>query len=307
MAVHRLPFFVWRRSSFRSRKGIEKVGPRKILAAALAPAALVLACVAGADSYSADLSQQPAVFDTYGRLTGYPEKKAVACPVQDRKTAVLLLIGQSNTGNHAEREYTSAYKARVLNYFNGKCYVAESPLLGTTGSAGESWTLLGNKLVAAGAFRQVILVPAGINGSPISRWREGGDLNEMLMGVLAATRKRYRITHILWHQGEVDFIIKTGEDDYRGMFGSLLSTIREQGIDAPMFVSVATKCAPEWNADNPVARAQKVLPSLQQKVFAGVDTDSLVGDADRHDTCHFGATGQEKFAQAWLDIINQPR
>ena len=283
------------------------MSPRKTLIAALAPAALLLACAAGAYGQAADASQQPAIFDAYGRLTGYPEKKAVACPAQDAKTAVLLLIGQSNTGNHAEREYTSAHGARVLNYFNGRCYVAESPLLGTTGSAGESWTLLGNKLVTAGAFRKVILVPAGINGTPISRWQEGGDLNAMLMGVLAATRKRYRITHILWHQGEVDFIIKTAEADYRKMFGSLLSTIRNHEIDAPMFVSVATKCAPEWNADNPVARAQKVLPNLQQKVFAGVDTDDLVGDADRHDTCHFGATGQEKFANAWFDIINKRR
>ncbi len=279
----------------------------RVLVAVLARAALALAYVVGASSHGAVSSLQSAVFDTYGRLTGYPGKKAVACPTQDRKTAVFLLIGQSNTGNHAEQKHASAFGAKVLNYFDGKCYVAESPLLGTTGSSGESWTLLGNKLVAAGSFGKVILVPAGISGTPISRWQKGGDLNEMLMGVLAATRKRYRFTHILWHQGEVDFIIKTGEDDYKRMFGSLLASIREQGIDAPMFVSVATKCAPEWNADNPTARAQKALPSLEQKVYSGVDTDDLVGDADRYDTCHFGASGQEKFAKAWLDIIKRRR
>ena len=275
--------------------------------AALAPAVLIWACTAGASSQAADSGPPPAAFDTYGRLTGYPGKKAVACPAQDRKTAVLLLIGQSNTGNHAEQKHTSAFGAKLLNYFNGKCYVAGSPLLGTTGSAGESWTLLGSKLLKAGSFGKVILVPAGINGTPISRWQKGGDLNEMLMGVLDAVGKRYRITHILWHQGEVDFMIKTGEGDYQRMFGSLLSSIRDRGIEAPMFASVATKCAPDWNADNPTARAQKALPSPGQKVFAGVDTDSLVGDADRYDTCHFGASGQEKFAQAWFDIIKRRR
>jgi len=277
------------------------------LIAALARAVLIWACIAGASSQAADSSSPPAAFDTYGRLTGHPGKKAVACPAQDRKTAVLLLIGQSNTGNHAEQKHTSAFGAKVVNYFDGKCYVAESPLLGTTGSAGESWTLLGNKLLAAGSFGQVILVPAGINGTPISRWQKGGDLNGMLMGVLDAVRKRYRITHVLWHQGEIDFMIKTGAGDYQRMFGSLLSSIRDQGIEAPMFASVATKCAPEWNADNPTARAQKALPSLGQKVFAGVDTDYLIDDPDRHDTCHFGATGQEKFAQAWFDIIKRRR
>ena len=280
---------------------------RNVRVAAMVSAALALACVAGACGHVADDSLQSAAFDTYGRLAAYPGKKAVACPAQDRNTAVLLLIGQSNTGNHAEQKHLSAFGARVLNYFDGKCYVAESPLLGTTGSAGESWTLLGNKLLAAGSFGQVILVPAGINGTPISRWQKGGDLNEMLMGVLDAVGKRYRITHILWHQGEVDFILKTGEDDYRTLFGSLVSSIRDQRIEAPMFASVATRCAPDWTADNPTARAQKALPGLAQLVFAGVDTDYLIGDADRHDTCHFGAAGQEKFAQAWADIINRLR
>ncbi len=280
---------------------------KQVLVAVAAPAVLALTCVVCAYSQAADSSLQSAEFDAFGRLTGYPGKKAVPCPAQDPKTAVLLLIGQSNTANHAEQKHTSAFGARVLNTFDGKCYVAASPLLGTTGIAGESWTLLGNKLLAAGSFGNVILVPAGISGTQLSRWQKGGDLNEMLMGVLAATRKRYRITHMLWHQGEVDFIIKTGEDDYKKMFGSLLSGIRERGIDAPMFVSVTTKCAPEWNADNPVSRAQKALPGLEQKVYSGVDTDQLVGDADRYDTCHFGASGQEKFAKAWLDIINRPR
>jgi hypothetical protein len=97
---------------------------RKFLVAAQAGAVLVLACVAGAPSRAADGGVQPGTVDSFGRLTNFPGKKTVACPAQDRKTAVLLLIGQSNTGNHAEREYTSGFGRRVLNYFDGKCYVA---------------------------------------------------------------------------------------------------------------------------------------------------------------------------------------
>lgn len=269
--------------------------------------ALAAATVAGACVYAPDGGPLPAAFDPLGRLTSYPGKKEVACPAQDRNTAVLLLIGQSNAANFAEQKHRSAFGDKVLNFFDGRCYVAESPLLGTSGSAGESWTLLGNKLVAAGLFGSVILISAGVSGTPISRWQKGGDLNPMLMSVLGAARNRYRITHILWHQGEVDFILKTGEDDYRKMFASLVSGIRERGIDAPMFASVATRCAPQWSADNPVARAQKTLPSLERQVYSGVDTDDLVTEQDRHDTCHFGATGQEKFAQAWLEAIRRLR
>ena len=280
---------------------------RKTLAAVLLRAALAAACGAGAFGHAADGGVQPGTADSLGRLSSYPGKKAVACPAQDARTAVLLLIGQSNTANLAAKKHASAYGARVLNFFDGKCYVARSPLLGTTGTAGESWTLLGNKLLAAGLYRNVVLIPAGINGSPVIRWQRGGDLNAMLMDVIAGARPRYRITHVLWHQGEVDFIIRTSEDDYKRMFGSLLASLREQGVDAPVFISVATRCAPDWVADNPVSRAQKALPSRQLKLFAGVNTDQLVAIDDRHDTCHFGAGGQEKFARAWRDIIKRRR
>ena len=279
----------------------------KFVAAALTRVAFGLACVAGVSGHAADGNVQPGAIDSLGRLTSYPGKKAVACPAQDGRTAVLLLIGQSNTANLAEKKHASAYGARVLNFFDGKCYVARSPLLGTSGASGESWTLLGNKLLAAGVFRNVVLIPAGINGSPVIRWQKGGDLNAMLMDVLAGARPRYRVTHVLWHQGEVDFIIKTSEDDYKRMFGSLLASLREQGVDAPVFISVATRCAPDWIADNPISRVQKTLPSRQLKLFAGVNTDQLVDVADRHDTCHFGASGQEKFARAWRDIIKRRR
>jgi hypothetical protein len=39
------------------------------------------------------------------------------------------------------------------------------------------------------------------------------------------------------------------------------------------------------------------------KIFAGVDTDSLLGPEDRYEDCHFSGSGQEKFATAWIEIL----
>jgi hypothetical protein len=63
-------------------------------------------------------------FDQAGRLESDDQKKAVACPQQTDRTAVLLLIGQSNAGNHAGQRYRSEHGDTVVNFFDGQCYVA---------------------------------------------------------------------------------------------------------------------------------------------------------------------------------------
>lgn len=246
-----------------------------------------------------------ATYGDFDRLTNFPGKLAIPCPAQTARTMVLLLIGQSNTGNHAEMRYISEYGDKVLNSFGGKCFLAASPLLGTTGEGGESWTLLGNKLIAAGLADRVVLIPAGIGATSIQRWQQGGDLNDMLLAVLDEVRTHYRITHVLWHQGETDFFNKTSKSNYTAMFSSLVDSLRQHGVEAPIFPSVATRCVkgPAWFPDSPTAQAQQALPDKARNIFRGVDTDTLLTLADREDTCHYKKSGQEKFANAWLEVL----
>lgn len=236
------------------------------------------------------------------RLLSFPNKQPVTCPDQGPRTAVLLLIGQSSAANRAGQKYRSAHGERVVNYADGKCYIAESPLLGASGTDGESWTPLGNKLLDAGLFDTVVLVPFAIGSTSITRWQAGGDLNAALMQALPTS---YRITHILWHQGETDYDDgKLSGDDYRRMFYSLVDTLRSR-TDAPIYPCVATRpCdATKWTPDNEIAQAQRALPDPARKVFAGVNTDMLLEYLDRYDGCHFGWSGQEKFANAWIEIL----
>lgn len=254
------------------------------------------------------VESQP-LYDSFGRLVSYPGKIEVECPKQTDKTLVLLIAGQSNTGNHAGQRYESNYGTQIVNYWNGKCYKAESPLLGTTGFLGESWTLLANKLIKEGLAEQVVLVPAGIGGTPISRWQSGGDLNKMQIDVVNATRPQYKFTQVLWHQGESDYGLKTSDSQYTKDFNSLAQSLRKQGVDAPIYVSVATKCGidPAWSKNNPVALAQNQLPDISKGVYAGPNTDALLNKLDRYDDCHFSGSGQEKFADAWVNAIKQSK
>jgi hypothetical protein len=194
-----------------------------------------------------------------------------------------------------------------VNYFDGKCYIASSPLLGTTSIGGEAWTLLGAKLITAGIADQVILVPSAMSGSSIVQWQNGAKLNLMLRSVLSGISVHYKITQILWHQGENDYgtssILK---EQYAEKFMSLVKSIRAERVDAPIYVSVASRCEltdVPWTASNPIADAQRSLPNAQARILQGVDTDALMDPSDRMDDCHFGASGQEKFANAWVPIL----
>ena len=62
-----------------------------------------------------------------------------------------------------------------------------------------------------------------INGSEVSRWGPGCDLNEPMTNTASQLQQRgHRVTHVLfWVQGEIDYVKGTSEKDYRDRFMSL--------------------------------------------------------------------------------------
>src|SRR5947199_7420378 len=62
--------------------------------------------------------------DQAGRLASGDQKIDAACPPQTDRTAVLLVMGQSNAGNHAGQRFRSEHGETIVNFFDGRCYVA---------------------------------------------------------------------------------------------------------------------------------------------------------------------------------------
>jgi hypothetical protein len=253
-----------------------------------------------------DSARTAGVRDDYGRLVAWPGKIEVACPVQAERTGVLLAIGQSNVANHAARRVTTRHGRKVLNFFAGKCHVAASPLLGATGDGGEFLTMLADRLVNDGVYDTVIIVSSGIGGSPISRWQAGGDLNAMLSTTLRDLAGHYRVTDVVWHQGESDFDRATTSEAYAAAFASLVAALARDGVEAPIYTSISTRCGPSWSADNSVARAQRGL-AADGRVHVAADTDALLAPEDRYDGCHFSESGQRKTATAYAAAIRRFR
>ncbi|MBY2919009.1 sialate O-acetylesterase [Rhizobium leguminosarum] len=254
-------------------------------------------------------------FDDKERLIGDESKTLVACPPQTDRTAVLLILGQSNAANYGGQRHRSNYGARVVNAFDKRCFIAASPLLGSTNTRGEYWTLLGNNLIASGQNDNVILAPLAYSGSEVARWAAGGDFNRVLVDTVKQLQgSGYRITNVLWVQGEADLVMGTTAKAYQERFMSMVDTLRQHGVEAPVYISIASKCLEPSNGGfkehiphNAIVRAQLALSKSSHGIREGVNSDALLDGDDRYDDCHFGGTGGEKAARAWLNLLRGDR
>jgi hypothetical protein len=127
----------------------------------------------------------------------------------------------------------------------------------------------------------------------------------MLVAVIREVKERYTITAVLLDQGATDFALGTPENRYRSDLKSMIDTVRAQGVHAPFFVTRCSVGGPDWAEDNPIARAQASLADSRDAVFEGPNTDRDITPLDRYDGYHFGASGQEKFAGAWMGLLRK--
>jgi hypothetical protein len=128
-----------------------------------------------------------------------------------------------------------------------------------------------------------------------------------MLAELDAAEQHYRVTFVLLDQGASDFALHTPEAQYRAALASLIDSLRAAGVQAPVFITRCSRGSDDWTADNPIARSQAALADARQGVFDGPDTDRDVTLLDRYDGYHFSASGQEKYAEAWVVLLGAHR
>ena len=78
--------------------------------------------------------------------------------------------------NYAEHLFKEKDLQGVINYFDGKCFKAKSPLLGAAGSL-ENGSLTAKKLIDNKIYDNVIVISTGIGHSSVDHLAEGNELN----------------------------------------------------------------------------------------------------------------------------------
>ena len=219
--------------------------------------------------------------------------------LQDKRVMVAIVFGQSNSANHGESRKRA--KEGVYNFYKGKLYRADDPLLGATGDRGSVWTRLGDKILEEKLYDNVIFISIGVHTTSIARWTTSGDLHSRIISAIdEAMQSGLKVTHLLWQQGESD--LRTSKEEYKAMFMDMLSSIRSTGIKAPIYVSISTRCGTSILSE--VQEAQAELVDIPLGIYPGPNTDSL-GFCYRYDGCHFSDEGLEKYAELWLEKLKQ--
>jgi hypothetical protein len=213
---------------------------------------------------------------------------------------VLLIIGQSNGGNHGQTSSTARRAVFNFNLFDGLCYRACDPLLGATGDGGSPWCILGDALMVADFAQSILLCPLSVGGSTVAEWAPGGTYqHRMRYGIAGLRQIGFEPSCVFWHQGEADALYGTSADEYTSAFRGLVRSLRDLDIRAPIFVATASYFAmPEGYASNQtiIRHAQQSLINPHQGILAGPDTDLI---RDRFDGCHMGCAGLLEHARMW--------
>ena len=223
-------------------------------------------------------------------------------------TAVILTFGQSNAANDGAGHYVPRHCVHSFNMFDMSYYRAADPLPGATNCHGSVWGRLGDKLIETDRFRSVLFVPIAVGGTLMKDWTPvDGEFYRRLQFALARMKRAgLHIDLMCWHHGEADANhAMTSTEQYKRGFLQMVKQIRIAGVDAPIFVAVASVCE---NGPHPYQNHQAVRVAQQQLVsdrddlLPGPDTDQFGGDF-REDGCHLSEKGLDAVAQAWLDCI----
>lgn len=224
-------------------------------------------------------------------------------------TIVLLVMGQSNAANYGDARYTT-HCDNTFNFYAGNVYPLNDPLKGSDGDGGSVWGRLADKLMERNFAKTIIVAPCAVGGTRIEQWIPGGNLHYLLQQTIRNLDSAgIKPTHVLWHQGESNHVAYSGglngeqnAANYTSSFHTLVTYLRAQGITAPVYPAITTRCG--GSVDALLQNAQRSLADDSLQIFNGPNTD-LLGSDYRYDNCHFNEAGLNKHAQMWLEILIQ--
>jgi hypothetical protein len=227
--------------------------------------------------------------------------RAVANPVIDADTAVILVAGQSNAGNFGTGSAYTPSNNGIYNFniSNGGTYEAAEPLLGNDSSGFGFPIRLADKLITAGHFTKVILVPMACGGTSVAQWATGDCRHRITAMCSRLQHANLTPTFGLWHQGETDGGLGTSQAVYSARLAAVLWAFRSGGVVAPFFIAQVSY--PNVSAG---IRAAQADAANGIDVFLGPDTDTLTTGYRAVDGVHFNGSGLAAHAQLWFDVLD---
>lgn len=235
--------------------------------------------------------------DPRGRTISTPRLNA------GERTGVFVMLGQSMASNTVDATYSASHASKIdnLNIFDGGAYSAIEPLLGCDMTQGNVWYEIADRLITAGIFDRIILVPGAVTATMISVHAAGGPLNtRSLVAARRLAAVGLGVTAFCWMQGESDTLAGTSQGAYASALDSVIATPRSAGFGAPWLLGRST-----WNAGGSSSAVRAAIDAKVDGVdiFAGGDTDGLGAGYRQSGNPHWTATGRAAAAALWTAAI----
>lgn len=218
-------------------------------------------------------------------------------------TGVFLVAGESMAANSTGSIYTPTNIAKIdnIDVDSGYMYAAADPLAGCSGTGGHWAGRVADKLIAAGKYQRVILIPIGVSGSVIAEWQPGGQCNGLMRSALMRlAAMSMPATAVLWQLGANDNNAGTSQAAFTSGMNALIAQQRALGFTCPWLLANNTLYD---NAVSPAIQAAIAAVINGTDIKAGANTDTLTGPTNRADGVHFTATGADSAATLWSNAI----
>lgn len=231
----------------------------------------------------------------------------------------LLILGQSNAGNHGPRPAGAEAAPPLQMQAGEQCILAHDPLPGASGDGGSIWSRLPARLketpAGSGVQRSPQIALLALQSTTLDDWsRPSSPLNQALQQELRSLRAAaWTPDLVLWQQGEADALSGTSAGDYIRGWTRLLAQLQAEGVQAPVLLARSTHCqrdAAQGDTNQRfVAQAGTIREAIQRltqqhsQLRLGPDTDTLVASTQRRDGCHFSGQGLDAAALLWSEAI----
>lgn len=225
---------------------------------------------------------------------------------RSERPLVLLILGQSNAGNHGEPATDVGEAIRVMDA--GKCSISTDPLPGATGSGGSAWSLLPKKLVAMGIEQPIVLQILAVDGSSMADWvRSDSVLHQRLRHLLAQNAVAgLKPDLVLLQHGEADAKSGTPPQRYVEQLAVLAHTLERSDVRVPIMLALSTRCRSMPSVA--YHQALRALAGQDKRFVIGPDTDTDTDvQLDRTGGCHWSLSGRDRVAALWSTAISAQR
>jgi len=254
---------------------------------------------------------------------------------EERKTANILMVGQSNIAYHGS-EFFGFAPSEDTNRFvktangDGNLVRALSPIgnnhLPSSGdtrtdvTGGNMDGIIGENILNISSYTQINIYNIAVDGTRIGEWRAdasssafGGSIyddfnysnNKLFERVQFAKQQadsdNNPITHVLMHIGESDGIEGTTKAQYKADMLAFLQDLKDIGIDAHIMLGKTSYF--NGSTDAEIRQAIDELIAENNNIYAGPDTDQY-GSSFRYDNVHFNSNGLIQVASDWGTTIN---